>query len=556
MPKLLNYNYNYIFEIYNYCRMLYRKKGLETLPPLSESLESLDCAENNLTVLPELPNTLRSLECGENKLSGLPQLPTILTKLECSSNLLTGLPELPESLETLDCAGNELTVLPQLPKTLISLECDYNKLTSLPELPQSLTHLICANNLLTTLPELPEYLEYLECDENNFEEPYKTFVDDYFNSIKHDLSDESEMIEAIDILRENIRNHRNPPLLWKGFTQSDISKFDIVFEEQASEYALCPVCLRFVERSEACMYMKHNCTDTPGFYHKGLYQRFKNKEGYIGWCTICGRISKGHSHYQYSPYTARLVLISGGDPFEKDCRISSGGGGLPEKLARFRRFREYALELQEDIDSKPKVTALEELVEEVLNAPLRKEKKLLTKIQEGKKWNINIGNFPKNVVANVVVNVNAPNIPFTGKLPTMLNKGRNNVMMMDDVPVLQFEHAQKDGTTKTHSVSKETLDGFIEGATTNFGEESFGFCFMYPACNSRLHPQEIHTHIPEELYTNYKKKFNIKFKTMVGGGNVFIEMDDAVCVTAKGGRRKTLKKNRRTKNKSRRKPAV
>lgn len=43
-------------------------------------------------------------------------------------------------------------------------------------------------------------------------------------------------------------------------------------------------------------------------------------------------------------------LEQSGRPFEVDCSISSHGGGLLEKLTRFRRLRETALDLQEQVD--------------------------------------------------------------------------------------------------------------------------------------------------------------------------------------------------------------
>jgi len=331
---------------------------------------------------------------------------------------------------------------------------------------------------------------------------------------------------------------------WKGFTKSDIEKFDIIFEKEANNYSVCPVCLRYTSRAAGCLYMTHNCSSSGGHYHKKLYNKYKNDEGIICWCTCCSRICRGHRHYAIVTYKEDKpkLLTGSGDPFEKDCRTTNEGGGLPEKLARFRRLREYALELQEDVDKKDKDEVLDELVEEVWNAPLARTKKV-GKIAETKKWNISSNEFPKNVVA-VENNTNAPNVPFHGKLPTEVESGRNNVMMNDNIPILRFHHKQKDGSEESHGISKETLEGFITDKNKNFGDESFGFCFMYPgACDSRLHPKELKGHIPEDLYEDYRKKFNRKFKDQRGGNqeNVFQEATDAVCAIVKkhhGGSRK------------------
>jgi len=73
---------------------------------------------------------------------------------------------------------------------------------------------------------------------------------------------------------------------------------------------------------------------------------------------------------------------------------------------------------------------------------------------------------------------------------------------------------------------------------------------MYPVCKSKLHPEELKGHIPDELYEDYKKKFNKKFRGQHGGNseNIIQEAKDAVCVIVKkhrGGSRK--KKKRVTK---------
>jgi ankyrin repeat protein len=354
-----------------------------------------------------------------------------------------------------------------------------------------------------------------------------------------ELATDSEIIEAIKEKMEG------PQEVWKGFTKSDIEKFDIIFGEGAENYSVCPICLEYVERSEACMYMTHDCSKGGGYYYKGLYNKYKTSEGYISWCTICNRIAKGHHHYKLGNAETEnpTVLILNSDPFEKDCSKTNGGGGLTEKLARFRRFREYALELQDDIDKKGKRDALNELVEELWNAPLRREKKLLKGITESKKWNIPSAKFtaPTPAPEN---SAPAPNIPFAGKLPTKINSGRNNVMMNDNIPVIQFHHTQQDGSEETHGIAEETLIDFIKTKNTEFGTPDFGYCFMYPgSCDSRLHPEEVKEHIPKELYDDYKKHFNTKFKGQIGGSNenILQEATDAVCVIVKknqkGGKR-------------------
>ena len=333
---------------------------------------------------------------------------------------------------------------------------------------------------------------------------------------------------------------------WKGLTQSDIGKLDTIFEENAINYSTCPVCLEYVERSEACMYMKHDCSKGP-YYHKRLYEKYKS-DGLICWCTICSRISHGHRHYKLTNEGGEKPdLEKAGDPFARNC-ASQGGGGLEEKLSRFRRLREYALELEDDVDKKIKTEAMNELVEEVWNAPLRREKKLLGKIKNEKKWNIGSNKFRAN---KVNANANAPNIPFTGELPEK-KTGRNNVMMNDDIPVLVYSHKQRNGSIEKHGIAEETLEGFLKAAVKEFGLPSFGYCFMHPGCDAVLHPEEIKGHVPDDLYKDYKKKFNRKLAAQGGGGGIFREATDAVCslpkrrsATKKGGGKRKARRTRR-----------
>ena len=334
---------------------------------------------------------------------------------------------------------------------------------------------------------------------------------------------------------------------WKGLTQSDIGKLDTIFEENAINYSTCPVCLEYAERSEACTYMKHDCSKGP-YYHRRLYDKYKTDDGGITWCTICSRIAHGHRHYKLTNEGGKKPgLEKAGDPFARNC-ASQGGGGLEEKLSRFRRLREYALELEDDVDKKTKTKAMDELVEEVWNAPLRREKKLLGRIRNEKKWNIGSEKFRGN---RVNANANAPNIPFTGELPEK-KTGRNNVMMNDDVPVLVYSHKQRNGSIEKHGVGEETLEGFLKAAVKEFGLPSFGYCFMHPGCDAVLHPEEIKGHVPDDLYKDYKKKFNRKFAAQGGGGGIFREATDAVCslpkrrsATKKGGGKRKARRTRR-----------
>jgi hypothetical protein len=320
--------------------------------------------------------------------------------------------------------------------------------------------------------------------------------------------------------------------MWKGMTQSDIKRLNDIFGENATNFSSCPVCLAYVMRQDGCIYMYHNCSQG-GYYHKHLYNMYKSERGNISWCTICGRICDDHRHYELGSAGGEIPeLHSGIDPFAKDACTLAGGGGLNEKLARVRRLREYALELDDEIDKRRRIDVMNDLVEEVWNAPLSNKKDLIDKIKKEGKWNIPAERFRVNTPNKNVANVNAANIPFEGELPVK-RKGFNNISLEDDVDLLVFKHKQKDGSMKEHGITEEGLQDFIKTISKEFGTDKFGYCFNNQ-CDAKLHPEEIKDHVTEAVYKDYKKKFNKKMAGQGGGGeNVFREATDALCILPK-----------------------
>jgi hypothetical protein len=363
--------------------------------------------------------------------------------------------------------------------------------------------------------------------------------------------------------------------IWKGWTRADVEQMNTIFDaDGANNYAYCPICLKYVSRADGCMYMSHDCSKMPGYYNKGLYTKYKTSEGNIYWCTICGRIALGHRHYTLAAANGPVPTLStgAGNPFEIDCRLTNGGGGLPEKLARFRRLREYALELQEGIGKIAEEEAIDDLVEAAWNAPLAKSKKY-ERMLASKIWNIKNTNFPEparpvNIPANRPNNVTPnikrpePNASNVNLQPLKLNRGTNNLYGDEDVEVIQFRHRKADGTINTHEDAKISVDNFVSWlddlTKKDFGTERFGFCFMYPACNARLYPEEVKPFVSDDLYKEYKQKFNRKFgaatggRMQRGGGTFFVEATNATCVlpSKKGGKR--FKKTRKGKRGSKR----
>jgi ankyrin repeat protein len=346
-----------------------------------------------------------------------------------------------------------------------------------------------------------------------------------------------------DIFTEEIAEILIPPgaaplKMWKGFTRSDIAIMDTIFETEggpgvkapALNWSACPVCLKYAERSDACKYMKHNCRKEGGYYNKTLYEKYQDDGGLIEWCTICGRISSHHRHYALASHDDveyKMAKVEpGADVFSDDC-ILEGGGGLEEKILRFRRLREHARLLNRHINEISQKDAYDSLVVETWDAPLisRKVGDVIARgIAKQKKWNIPIENFPPNVVpvatdaAAAEAAVNAPNVTRSAEnirdlRPVVLEQGED-ALLGGDGPFIQFNHRLEDGTINNHTgslIGKDSLGVFIEYVTKNFSEKEFGHCWQYPICSARLYPDEIKEFVSADLYEDYRKKFNRKF---------------------------------------------
>jgi hypothetical protein len=314
--------------------------------------------------------------------------------------------------------------------------------------------------------------------------------------------------------------------------------------------------LKYTERKDGCMYMSHDCATLGGFYHKRLYSKYtqgirheiqppvqalpplpplpplRGGATTITWCTICNRICKGHQHYELDLANSTTLpkLLKHGDPFETDCRKSNGGGGLPEKIARFRRLREYALEINQDAGKILKTQALEDLVEQMWNAPSYKTR-IIQEIEQTKTWNISSNKFPANK-ANETKEANAPNIPRPATnvdLMPVLTVGED-IITLDEQQVVEFHHRKADGTVNLHEgngISLESFKEFLVRMNKSFGTQEFGYCWNYGSgaeqCTALLHPDEVKKAFElfgepnEDLVAEYRRQFNKKFQGRVGG---------------------------------------
>ena len=127
---LVDYELNYVTELYIYDRGITDLKGIEFFTNLRE----LDCGNNQLTKLDVSKNTkLTSLSCYGNQLTELDvRKNTKLTELSCSGNQLTQLDVSKcKALKELDCSHNMITKLNvNSNKKLERLACGHNQLTS------------------------------------------------------------------------------------------------------------------------------------------------------------------------------------------------------------------------------------------------------------------------------------------------------------------------------------------------------------------------------------------------------------------------------------------
>jgi hypothetical protein len=358
--------------------------------------------------------------------------------------------------------------------------------------------------------------------------------------------------------------------LWKGYSDSDVKLFNGIFTTRGNDISFCPVCLAYSDRQDGCMYMKHTCKMP---FHMGLYNKYKNEQGQIGWCTLCGRVCLGHKHYELNFPEGAPVLISmlGSDPFATDCR-TSGGGGAEEKHRRVERLLNYACQLQEEVGKIPHLTAITELVEEVWKGASLRDRTTLKKIEE-KKFAFPC-TFPKDErpVAEVVY----PPVPRPEGEAAPVEHASPPAECMSELvptangqPVFQFIHTQPDGSVYTHPETEWICGQHLE---ETLKESLFtGLCFLQPSmCKARLYPVELEGKVSAEYLASYTKLFNEKFAVPTAGRRRHrrtyrvhrkyrggagpsimnkIEPNDIQCeVPTKSGRRRTPRgrKSRRT----------
>ncbi len=222
-------------------------------------------------------------------------------------------------------------------------------------------------------------------------------------------------------------------------------------------------------------------------------------------------------------------LLVGAAPFDNDCSVHEGGGGLVEKIARTRERLLHFTNL-----GRPILLSIvqDELIQTNWDAPLRSMDVART-VLTNHAWNISDERFPAVAVPPPAPAAAAPpavpnyNDPTAYEAPVVLNVGdagyeQNNVAFNDTVPIIKFIHKKADGSMhRSHpQIGLESLIGHVRSSAD-------GRCFDAD-CGGKLWPREIEQalaspilapSVTDEMRTLigfYKQRFN-QLRPAVGG---------------------------------------
>ena len=499
-------------------------------PALPPTLRTIGFSNNRLTALPPLPPGLIELWCDQNQLTALPALPPTLTMIVSNDNPITVLPPLPPALKELYVMSTSLTALPPLPLGILKVSCGRTNIATLPPLPASITIFHCSETAIAVLPVLPPNLTIFTCKNNpNLTKLTPPFpdallarrIEEIFEGCPLDPPD--DIFETLAEYQVKIQGRADTDALsWKGYSASDVQLFNGIFDaSRTNDISFCPICLAYSERIDGCMYMKHKCKMP---FHQSLYEKYKNPDGSIHWCTICGRVCVGHRHCMLNlPTDPRAELIplplNAGGPFGLDCK-DQGGGGREEKHRRIERLLNYACQLQEEVGKISQTDAINELVEEAWKGGVIRDRSTLKKFAE-KKFAFPC-TFPEGdgPAAEVVY----PPVPRPEGEAAPVSHPSPPAECMSELdrtangqPVFQFIHTQPDGTVRPHPDNEWICGQHIE--ETLKGSLFTGLCFINPdECKARLYPVELEGKVSAEYLAIYMKLFNREFRAPGAGG--------------------------------------
>jgi hypothetical protein len=332
--------------------------------------------------------------------------------------------------------------------------------------------------------------------------------------------------------------------VWRGWSKGDVEFLDTIFHEkipagslvgatEATEFllSLCPICLKYnIHEPSSCMYMHHNCKSSRGrYYDPTAFERFK-VGGAVYWCTLCGRVAgggSGHNHMSLTRYEdmQSAHVINKYAPFDNDCRTRSGGGGTPEKVARFIAIRRKAKELIEKVGQITEEEAHHEMIKAAWNAPFDVSKEDIEAAMAEKKFNVPINVFPNTKADRTYPDIPYPDAKNRDLMPILHEHGDEKMLVdynFDTDNMVQFRHRMMDGTINNHDkageqISRSMLLNYIYSMRDDRMQEAYGRCWQYPKCTALLYPEELLAIIdqsdPEQVktYTLYKDGFNIRF---------------------------------------------
>jgi ankyrin repeat protein len=308
-----------------------------------------------------------------------------------------------------------------------------------------------------------------------------------------------------------------PVEMWKGYTQPDAEFFNAIVENEDSmnTKTFCPFCFEYTEwgtvTKKSCKYLSHICKRE--LRHERLYNLYKNTEGQVVWCAVCGRHCYGHGHFPLTDTneTTRPNLIAfkpGADVYKADSCPLEGGGGPDEKLRRVDGLLRYICQVQEDVDKRPAKEVRDELIEEAWKAAGTRAPKTVRDIRASNKFNIPCG------LPSVSIDTSeAPDLPNPNPMPVEKGPGTSSISLDDCDQTYEFVHKQPDGSMFTHQlVCKADIRDILKNSGGT--EEK---CPIEPECNGKLHPDEIKDMFADEpdIYKEYRRRFNEKNK--VGG---------------------------------------
>jgi ankyrin repeat protein len=345
---------------------------------------------------------------------------------------------------------------------------------------------------------------------------------------------------------------------WKGISRRDAEKWGGISSKKVSaRLSACPFCLHYSLWGEDCKYMKHECDPTSR--HERLYQVYKNNEGLVSWCSVCGRPCTGHRHHvlsngsEFKPVGFAKTQADY-DLFSEDC-IPEGGGGGREKVNRLTALLIKAKELQAKKNIIHYQSAINQLVEAawvhetevIVPAGFDEEEETPAKptvIVDIERNKADVGNFPEVVKNNdycVII-------------------GEKHG---DNRHVFKLKHTDSKGVLQKHSNSQSICyEDLMDGLFRNFPEQH-GKCLF---CTAIIHPDEVKimldnlgrepTSEETDKFKKYKVMYNEHYQPKTGGGEedegkVFFmtEEDEAktklqceIAFKKKGGRNKSFKK--------------